>query len=480
MKTANVITAFAASSAFSANSANAFIANGAGAPMVDDNPKQACYVAEFPQGGSDKIAGYITFTSYEGIAKVSVELASIINPEDGFSYHIHEKGLDSNDECACYTTGEELNPYNGIATCNDVQDKSLCKVGDLSGKYGAINSNLYQAKYLDPYLGLYASSPSYIGERSIAIHKSDGTRIACADIIPCSERKATIPDCSAPKYESPKEAPCPEEDTPVTEKPKPTTTPCPEPEGTESPSVPEAPAVTEGPEEIPEEAPEEQEGPEESPEEPQGPGTPFAPEPEVPESETPESPEAPSAPESEPEADVPEPVPSILPASTSPPEPVELPQETPEPSIAPVVAPPYLEGPEDEFPQPVVAPEPTPAPGVPAIPDFLPEPPAAPAPAPTVPATDAIVSEAPESTVTFAPEFSEINEATSMEESDGPLVTGRPISISSGSYNSTAGISATASGRKTVEVSQSVNGGAYVANGLTIGGILIFILSLMA
>ncbi|AET41129.1 uncharacterized protein Ecym_7291 [Eremothecium cymbalariae DBVPG len=441
MKTANVLTAFAASTAFSTNPVNAFIANGAGAPMVDDNPKDACFVAEFPQGGSDKIAGYITFTSYEGIAKVSVELASIINPEDGFSYHIHEKALESADDCVCYATGEELNPFNGISSCADVQDKSLCKVGDLSGKYGFINSNLYQAKYLDPYLGLYGASPSFIGDRSIAIHKSDGSRVACADIVPCSEKKTGATECTLPPVEeSPVETPCPEATPEPVEPPK-------EPE-----LIPEKPPVKEPEQEQEPEKPKEKPKDEKTPEPPAPEEKPSAPEekPSAPEEKPPAPEEKPPAPEEKPPA-----------PEEKPPAPEEKPaKEKPTKEKAPEV-PVAIPTPEAAAPAP--APSAAPAPS-----------PVAPAPAPVIPAREAVVSEAP---VTSAVEDAKV-EPTAKSISTGSALPGKH---NSGVYhNSSSSASATASSKKTLAVSQSVNGGAYITNGITFGGIIMFILSLLA
>ncbi|CDO96203.1 unnamed protein product [Kluyveromyces dobzhanskii CBS 2104] len=180
------------------------------APVVYENPEKACYLAEFPHTGSDKVGGYITFTSLDGIAKVNVRISSL---EPNLQYHIHEKPVNQSDS-TCASTKEHLNPYNGVVPCG--KDISKCEVGDLSGKYGNIDSSYYETEYLDPYLSLIKGSPSYVGGKSITLHYTNGTRFACADIVPCRKLK---PSPKPSKEEEPKEDDLKEEE-PKEEEPK--------------------------------------------------------------------------------------------------------------------------------------------------------------------------------------------------------------------------------------------------------------------
>ena len=180
------------------------------APVVYENPEKACYLAEFPQVGSDKVGGYITFTSLDGIAKVNVRISTL---EPKLQYHIHEKPVDPSDP-TCESTKEHLNPYNGQVPCGN--DISKCEVGDLSGKYGNIDYSYYETEYLDPYLSLIEGDPAFVGGRSITLHYSNGTRYACADIVPCEKLK---PSPKPPKEDKLKEDE-PKEDKPKEDEPK--------------------------------------------------------------------------------------------------------------------------------------------------------------------------------------------------------------------------------------------------------------------
>lgn len=70
---------------------------------------------------------------------------------------------------------------------------SSYEVGDLSGKWGAINATLSgqvaQFTIDDSTLSLNESDINYIGFKSIVIHakNSTGTRLACANIVPVAE-----------------------------------------------------------------------------------------------------------------------------------------------------------------------------------------------------------------------------------------------------------------------------------------------------
>lgn len=99
-------------------------------------------------------------------------------------YHIHEKPVPSDGNCT--GAGAHLDPMSrGEDPACDSKDSANCQVGDLSGKHGMIPELPgFNANYTDKYLSLSDSvnSGSFIGNRSVVIHTSDKTRIACANI----------------------------------------------------------------------------------------------------------------------------------------------------------------------------------------------------------------------------------------------------------------------------------------------------------
>lgn len=181
-----------------------------------ENPSKACYLAEFPQVGSNKVGGYITFTSLDGIAKVNVKLSSL---EPNLQYHIHEAPVDPLDP-TCESTKGHLDPYKGEFPCG--KDLSKCEVGDLSGKYGNIDFSYFETEYLDPYISLIEGDPSFIGGKSVTIHLLDGTRYACSNIVPCKKPKAPKKEEEKKEEEKKKEEKKKEEkkEEPKEDKPK--------------------------------------------------------------------------------------------------------------------------------------------------------------------------------------------------------------------------------------------------------------------
>jgi hypothetical protein len=60
----------------------------------------------------------------------------------------------------------------------ETQKATACEVGDLSGKFGLLTTSNAMATYSDGNLPLFGAK-SIVG-RSIVIHASDGSRLACA------------------------------------------------------------------------------------------------------------------------------------------------------------------------------------------------------------------------------------------------------------------------------------------------------------
>lgn len=96
------------------------------------------------------------------------------------AYHLHVDpvGEDGN----CTKTLAHLDPFiRGEATPCDAADPKTCQVGDLSGKYGKITSDPFEATYVDHYVSLHEGVGSYFANRSIVVHFGNKTRITCAN-----------------------------------------------------------------------------------------------------------------------------------------------------------------------------------------------------------------------------------------------------------------------------------------------------------
>lgn len=96
------------------------------------------------------------------------------------AYHIHTEPVPANGDC--YATGSHLDPYNRGETplCN-AGDPSTCQIGDLSGKHGNATDTTFSAEYTDVYLSNIPGNSAFIGNRSIVIHASNGTRLNCGN-----------------------------------------------------------------------------------------------------------------------------------------------------------------------------------------------------------------------------------------------------------------------------------------------------------
>ncbi|KAK3814776.1 MAG: hypothetical protein J3R72DRAFT_461681 [Linnemannia gamsii] len=107
-------------------------------------------------------------------------------PSVGLEYHIHVKpvGLGNN----CEATGGHLDDpaHPGMVPC-DLDTPEKCQEGDLSGKHGNLMmtpTGELQLRYNDKQLKFTGDTTTILG-RSLVIH-NNGTRIACANILPAS------------------------------------------------------------------------------------------------------------------------------------------------------------------------------------------------------------------------------------------------------------------------------------------------------
>lgn len=106
------------------------------------------------------------------------------------AYHIHQYPVPADGNCN--STGEHLDPYHAGATYQcDPTNQSLCQIGDLSGKHGALHFNgtagtgSFSFTYFDDFLSTTMSNPAFFGNLSVVIHRErDGFRLNCGNMVP--------------------------------------------------------------------------------------------------------------------------------------------------------------------------------------------------------------------------------------------------------------------------------------------------------
>lgn len=152
-----------------------------GAPKISSNPTDIAAIADFPEAGCHDIKGHVLFESPQG-GKVDIHVDVTKLPTDGgpFVYHIHENPVPENGDCE--GVGKHFNPYHASPDCSAQDTHDYCQIGDLSGKYGCIDTNCFQSDYCDPYISLNHSSKASIIGRSVVFHYADLTKFACATI----------------------------------------------------------------------------------------------------------------------------------------------------------------------------------------------------------------------------------------------------------------------------------------------------------
>ncbi|KAG0260570.1 hypothetical protein DFQ27_003468 [Actinomortierella ambigua] len=122
------------------------------------------------------IIGEFQFVPLQEGARVTFEFKSgltikaALAPSKGYEYHIHEKPVGPNGDCNA-TLGH-LDPDNiGMTT--------KCKFGEIMG---TVSGAIPLTSYVDKSLA-FGNGPRSIEHHSVVIH-NNGTRIACANIVP--------------------------------------------------------------------------------------------------------------------------------------------------------------------------------------------------------------------------------------------------------------------------------------------------------
>lgn len=71
----------------------------------------------------------------------------------------------------------------GEETPCDSEKPETCQVGDLSGKWGKVTTDSFEASYHDPFVSLVEGPGSFFGNRSFVFHFANKTRISCANFV---------------------------------------------------------------------------------------------------------------------------------------------------------------------------------------------------------------------------------------------------------------------------------------------------------
>ncbi|KFY74832.1 hypothetical protein V499_05168 [Pseudogymnoascus sp. VKM F-103] len=152
------------------------------APKVTGNPTDVTYKAQIADDNKNGVSGFVEIAAGPQGNGADIKYQFNLPAEGGpFTFHIHENPVNATGLCA--STGAHLDPYNaGEKPACDTTNLAACQVGDLSGKIGdKLPSGGNTGELDDAFTSLVVGAPAFIGNRSIVVHASDKTRIACAN-----------------------------------------------------------------------------------------------------------------------------------------------------------------------------------------------------------------------------------------------------------------------------------------------------------
>ena len=142
-------------------------------------------VARFNMNGVSGVINFVQSPRFGNLTMITVSLSGLDQyPSETFPWHIHNYPFTTQqrDPCSAASVGGHFDPFmasnrpNYSAICSS--NRSLCEVGDLSGKFEDLPwSNTFQVDDNLPLYGVY----SIVG-RSVVIHRSNGDRWVCANI----------------------------------------------------------------------------------------------------------------------------------------------------------------------------------------------------------------------------------------------------------------------------------------------------------
>ncbi|KAI1379448.1 superoxide dismutase [Hypoxylon crocopeplum] len=159
------------------------------ATVTTGNPAGKGAIATLPQQSfwtgslNGNVQGYVSAKSGAGGVGVDYEVSFSNLPTEGgpFIYHIHVAPVPEDGNCT--STLAHLDQFiRGEDPACDATRPESCQQGDLSGKYGKIqSSDPFTAQFHDPYTSLVEGVGSYFGNRSFVFHFANKTRISCAN-----------------------------------------------------------------------------------------------------------------------------------------------------------------------------------------------------------------------------------------------------------------------------------------------------------
>ncbi|KAI1481961.1 hypothetical protein K445DRAFT_320785 [Daldinia sp. EC12] len=171
------------------------------AAVITGNPIGKTAVATLPEeafwkGGSlnGNVKGSVVAKSGPNGEGIDYEVSFSNLPQEGgpFIYHLHVAPVPEDGNCT--STLAHLDQYiRGEDPACDPARPQSCQQGDLSGKYGKIQSSEpFTAKFHDPYTSLKEGDGAYFGNRSLVFHFANKTRISCANFV-VSGSNTTVP-----------------------------------------------------------------------------------------------------------------------------------------------------------------------------------------------------------------------------------------------------------------------------------------------
>ncbi|OAQ72515.1 cytosolic Cu/Zn superoxide dismutase [Pochonia chlamydosporia 170] len=160
------------------------------AAVISGNPINVVYTATLPETPffaapelKGSVRGFISAaTPPDGVGvRFTIRFENLPKTGGPFPYHIHVNQVaDGN----CSAAGGHLDPMNrGEDPPCDAGNLPSCQTGDLSGKYGTINSDPFVAEYVDKFSSLKREDGAFIGNRSFVIHLANKTRLTCGDFL---------------------------------------------------------------------------------------------------------------------------------------------------------------------------------------------------------------------------------------------------------------------------------------------------------
>ncbi|KAJ1734818.1 Superoxide dismutase [Coemansia biformis] len=168
------------------------------------NANDVVVAAAKPQGSGIKAeVQFVRSLDGKGL-QVDVRATGLTSGEK-YPYHIHASPVPSNGNCTA--TGAHLDPYGIKAAagsnykCQPSSPDTTCELGDLAGIYGNMvgdSKGNFNASYNAALLTF--GGKNTILDHSVVIHATNGTRLACANII--GYVLATGTDKAVPDHES--------------------------------------------------------------------------------------------------------------------------------------------------------------------------------------------------------------------------------------------------------------------------------------